>query len=178
MGAVNLVIFVGLPQYVVFFLWITTISCENLYSKGIASHAHNSIVTSSIQAKGCPHVATGDLHLIKLCVGVEHPRELVAWQAKRRAQTGRNESFHITRMSPKRADELLDGGSLYWIMKGFIKARQTIIGLETVTGDDGISRCAILLNPNVVNTSLTPRRAFLRARGDHTRRSSQSSEPN
>lgn len=105
-------------------------------------------------------MATGNLHLIKLCVGVEHPAELVAWQEKRRAETGRNESFHITRMWPKRAQELLDGGSLYWVMKGFIKARQKIIGLEETMGADGISRCAILLSPNVVNIELTPRRAF------------------
>lgn len=98
--------------------------------------------------------------MIKLCVGVEHPAELVAWQEKRRRETGRNESFHVTRMWPKRADELLDGGSLYWVMKGFIKARQEIIGLEKQESADGITRCAILLNPNVVNIELTPRRAF------------------
>lgn len=103
---------------------------------------------------------TGDLNLIKLCVGVEHPSELVSWQAKRRTQTGRAHSFHITRMWPRRQDELLDGGSLYWVMKGFIKARQKIIDLEKVEGEDGITRCAILLDPNVVNTELTPRRAF------------------
>jgi len=105
-------------------------------------------------------MAAGDLNLIKLCVGVEHPDELVAWQEKRRAQTGRDHSFHITRMWPKRGDELLNGGSLYWVMKGFIKARQKVTGLERVTGDDGIARCAILLDPNVVNIELTPRRAF------------------
>lgn len=102
----------------------------------------------------------GELHLIKLCVGVESPDQLVDWQAKRRAQTGRDHSFHITRMWPRREAELLQNGSLYWVMKGFIKARQEITGLERITGDDGIARCAILLNPNVVNVELTPRRAF------------------
>jgi len=105
-------------------------------------------------------VTTGKLNLIKLCVGVEHPQELIDWQKKRRAQTGRDHSFHITRMWPRRGDELLAGGSLYWVMKGFIKARQEITGLEAVTGEDGISRCAILLNSDVVNVELTPRRAF------------------
>ena len=105
-------------------------------------------------------MSTGQLHLIKLCVGVEHPQELIDWQAKRRAQTGRDSAFHVTRMWPRRQDELLDGGSIYWVMKGFIKARQRIIGLDQVTGEDGISRCAILLDTNVVNVSLTPRRAF------------------
>jgi len=105
-------------------------------------------------------MSSGQLHMIKLCVGVEHPQELIEWQTKRRAQTGRSSAFHITRMWPRREDALLDGGSLYWVMKGFIKARQKIIGLERVTGDDGISRCAILLDEDVVNIELTPRRAF------------------
>ena len=105
-------------------------------------------------------LAAGDLHLIKLCVGVEHPDELAKWQAKRRKQTGRSASFHVTRMWPKRKTELLDGGSLYWVMKGFIKARQEIVGMEPVEGEDGISRCAFLLNPDIVKVELTPRKAF------------------
>lgn len=100
------------------------------------------------------------LNLIKLCVGVEHPSELIEWQNKRRAQTGREQSFHVTRMWPKKADELRDGGSLFWVMKGFIKARQTILGFEEQIGADGIRRCAILLDPNVVSTDMAPRRAF------------------
>jgi len=100
------------------------------------------------------------LHIIKLCVGVEHPQELIDWQIKRRAQTGRDHAFHVTRMWPRREEELLDGGSIYWVMKGFIKARQRIIGLDRVTGEDGIARCAILLDSNLVNVELTPRRAF------------------
>lgn len=105
-------------------------------------------------------MATGELNLIKLCVGVEHPNELVEWQTKRKAQTGSSYPFHITRMWPRREEELLNGGSLFWVMKGFIKARQKIIRLEKTTGDDGIVRCAILMDPNVVNVELTPRRAF------------------
>lgn len=100
------------------------------------------------------------LHLIKLCVGVEHPEELIAWQSKRRKETGRSHSFHITRMWPRREAELLAGGSLYWVMKGEIKARQRILGLEPADGADGIRRCAILLDENVVKTSRVGRRAF------------------
>lgn len=102
----------------------------------------------------------GELNLIKLCVGVEHPDELIAWQAQRRAETGRSASFHVTRMWPRRSKELLAGGSLFWVMKGFIKARQQIIALEPQESDDGITRCAIILQPDVVNVELTPRRAF------------------
>lgn len=100
------------------------------------------------------------LHLIKLCVGVEHPKELTAWQARRRRETGASHAFHVTRMFPRRADDLLAGGSLYWIMKGMIRARQRILALEPRDGDDGITRCAIILDPDVIKVSLTPRRAF------------------
>lgn len=100
------------------------------------------------------------LHLIKLCVGVEHPQELIDWQDRRRAETGIDHAFHVTRMWPRRADELLSGGSLYWVMKGMIRARQKVLGLEERIGTDGIRRCAIILHENVVQTEMVRRRAF------------------
>ena len=105
-------------------------------------------------------MAEAKLHLIKLCVGVEHPEELIAWQDRRRRETGRDHAFHITRMWPRREAELVLGGSLYWVMKGEIKARQRILRLDPVEGDDGIRRCAIILDSDVVKTSRTGRRAF------------------
>ena len=56
------------------------------------------------------------LHIIKLCVGVSEIDELRHWQDRRLRE--HEEIFHITRMAPKRADEILDGGSLYWVIKG------------------------------------------------------------
>lgn len=98
------------------------------------------------------------LHLLKLCVGAAGPEDLAGWQA------GRPDRFggvcHITRMRPKRVAELLDGGSLYWVMKGSIACRQRIIGLEDVTGEDGIARCAIVMDREIVLTRPAPRRAF------------------
>ena len=62
------------------------------------------------------------LHLIKLCVGVESLEELARWQKQRLAEKKKKgqkpELVHITRQTPKRAGELLDGGSLYWVIKG------------------------------------------------------------
>jgi len=63
-------------------------------------------------------------------------------------------------MWPKREVELLDGGSLYWVMKGVIQARQEILQLDEITGEDGIRRCAIILKPDVIRTTAAPRRAF------------------
>ncbi len=104
------------------------------------------------------------LHLIKLCVGVEEPDELVKWQAMRRQQKREaglpDVIAHITRMVPKRADELLDGGSLYWVMKGSIRCRQRLLDVETFTDEEGIRRCRLVLDPEVVQTELRARRPF------------------
>src|ERR1700748_1774184 len=76
------------------------------------------------------------LHLIKLCVGVDSLQELADWQKKRlkekRAKGQKPELMHVTRQMPKRAEELLDGGSLYWVIRGQIMARQTLLELREV----------------------------------------------
>lgn len=100
------------------------------------------------------------LHLIKLCVGAETVEDLLDWQRNPRAKGPDGLPRHITRMWPKRAEELLDGGSLYWVFKGAILARQRILRLDEVTGGDGISRCAIVLDPEVVRTTAATRRPF------------------
>jgi hypothetical protein len=100
------------------------------------------------------------LHLIKLCVGADGVADLEAWQATPQAKGPDGRPVHITRMWPKRADEVLAGGSLYWVFKGSVLARQRILRLDDVTGRDGISRCAIVLDPAIVRTASVPRRPF------------------
>ncbi|MFB2531374.1 DUF1489 family protein [Paracoccus sp. p4-l81] len=97
------------------------------------------------------------LNLIKLCVGAESLADLSAWQARR---FGGAQAEHVTRMWPKRGDELLDGGSLYWVIKGVVQARQRLIGLQERLGADGIARCALILDPEIVPVAATPKRAF------------------
>lgn len=97
------------------------------------------------------------IHLIKLCVGAERVEDLLDWQAQ---HYGTGPARHVTRMWPKRGAEILDGGSLYWVFKGVVLARQKVIGLEEVPGADGITRCAILLDRDVVRTEAMPRRPF------------------
>ncbi|MEI4474204.1 DUF1489 family protein [Frigidibacter sp. MR17.24] len=97
------------------------------------------------------------VNLLKLCVGAEAVEDLIAWQQSR---YGDGTAMHVTRMWPKRADEVLAGGSLYWVFKGLVLARQRIVGLEPREGQDGISRCAILLDRDVVRTEPMPRRPF------------------
>lgn len=63
-------------------------------------------------------------------------------------------------MWPRREKELLHGGSLYWVIRGSVQARQTITGLKEQIGADGIRRCAICLNPSLIPTQPLPRRPF------------------
>lgn len=104
------------------------------------------------------------LHLIKLCVGAESIDDLKHWVAER-ALTAMSagltpQSSHVTRMVPKRIDELLDGGSLYWIIKGQVSARQKLLNVVSFTDSDGINRCELILGPEVIETAPAPRRPF------------------
>lgn len=104
------------------------------------------------------------LHLIKLCVGIENIPHLVERQAWRQDQveqeTGMRELRHRTRQMPRRREELLQGGSIYWVIKGVIQVRQALLDLRAVRGDDGVPRCDFILDPQLVATRPRPRRAF------------------
>lgn len=104
------------------------------------------------------------LHMIKLCVGVDNVDELAEWQdkrAKERKKKGKPANpYHDTRMMPKRAEEMLDGGSLYWVIKHFIIVRQRIIGLDEVKDKDGKPMCRIQLDPELVRTKPRKKRPF------------------
>ena len=96
------------------------------------------------------------VNLVKLCVGVQSVDDLAGWISARGGET----TGHVTRMRPKREDELLAGGSLYWVIKGAIQARQEILALEEVTGEDGTRRCRIVLSKELIRTNNAPRRPF------------------
>jgi hypothetical protein len=96
------------------------------------------------------------LHLIKLCVGCDTVEELLEW---RRGEGDRLPWKMRTRQTPKRADELLDGCSLYRVFKGFILCRQRIRAIDTV-GAGVAARCEVTLDPEVVRVQSSPRRPF------------------
>ena len=104
------------------------------------------------------------LHLIKLCVGADSIADLEAWIADRMAERRRRgepqRHAHVTRMVPKRAEELVDGGSLYWVIKGLISARQKLAEIEPFVDADGIGRCRLWLDPQVIAVAPRPMRAF------------------
>ncbi len=104
------------------------------------------------------------IHLIKLCVGAETVEDLQAWVdqlvADRRRARLSLVSHHDTRMWPKRADELLEGGSIYWVIKGAVLVRQTIVGIEEISGIDGRPMCRLVMDPKLVRTEPRGRRPF------------------
>ena len=101
-----------------------------------------------------------DLNLIKLSVGSESVDSMIDWQATKRAQGEDGLPRHVTRMWPRREAELLQGGSIYWVVQGLVQCRQTILRLDEVIGSDGIRRCAIVLDPEVIRTATARKRPF------------------
>ncbi|MGH1452715.1 MAG: DUF1489 family protein [Paracoccaceae bacterium] len=100
------------------------------------------------------------LHILKLSVGTDDVDGLIAWQNQYRQSLPDGLPRHVTRMWPKRADEILNGGSIYWVIKGQILCRQPILGLSEVDRGDGIRRCGIVLDPEIIRTTAAPRRPF------------------
>lgn len=100
------------------------------------------------------------VNLIKLSVGTESVEGLDLWQASRADASPDGLPRHVTRMWPKREAEILDGGSIYWVIKGVIQARQPVLRLDEVIGQDGIRRCAIVLEPGLIRTEHALRRPF------------------
>ena len=102
------------------------------------------------------------LNLIKLCVGADSVKDLEAWIKSRlkARKTKAREHIHTTRMMPKRVEELLDGGSLYWVIRGQVMCREKLIDVRSFVDKDGISRCRLVLQPKVILVAPRPYRAF------------------
>ena len=104
------------------------------------------------------------VHIVKLCVGCDTVQDLKDWQDERLKQLKRAgqtpELCHRTLQAPRRREEVLDGGSLYWVIRGVILVRQRIIDLRPDTKDDGVACCGIVLDRELVATRAQARRAF------------------
>ncbi len=104
------------------------------------------------------------LHMIKLAVGVESLADLAEWQKKRLKEKPprgqKPELIHVTRMTPKRGDEILSGGgSLYWVIKGQIAARQQLLAFRDVK-KNGVPHCGLVYDKRLVPVVARPRRPF------------------
>jgi hypothetical protein len=105
------------------------------------------------------------LHLIKLCVGADSIEDLASWQAERlkqRRQAGekRPNPFHRTFQTPKRRAELLEGGSLYWVIKGIVQVRQPLLDIAEGHREDGSPCCLLILRNELIAVRPVPRRPF------------------
>jgi hypothetical protein len=98
------------------------------------------------------------LHLLKLAVGIDDIEHLRRIRAARRAQRGG--SWVYTRNHPRRAQEVLAGGSIYWIIRGHIRVRQRIIGFRRERDDNGRGYCLIEVDERLVPTLSRPWRPF------------------
>ncbi len=103
------------------------------------------------------------LHIVKLAVGADSVADLAQWQQHQMREARRLKRRVApvcgTRMWPKRAEEVLDGGSIYWVIKGLILVRQRIVAIEDVVDEHG-ARCGLYLDPSIAPTVPQPRRAF------------------
>ena len=98
------------------------------------------------------------INLKKLAVGIRSINDLKKIQSLKLQQN--NEIFVKTRNKPARKSEILDGGSIYWIIRGVMSARQNIIDLAEVQRADGQVACGLVLSPDLVATVPTKMRIF------------------
>lgn len=100
------------------------------------------------------------INLVKLSVGSESTESLAAWQRSPQARWPDGRPRHVTRMWPKRAEEVLAGGSIYWVIRGAILCRQRVLGFTEIRREDGIPRCGLVLCPELVAVTPVPKRPF------------------
>lgn len=102
-------------------------------------------------------------HLIKLAVGPKSFDDLENWQkhavCEKSEKSETTELMHITRNTPKRADEILNGGSIYWVIKGVIAGRNRILDVRSMLYQ-GVPHCGIVYEPTLIRVSPQPRRPF------------------
>jgi hypothetical protein len=98
------------------------------------------------------------LHLIKLSVGPKDVAQLAAIQARRAQEDP--PLRHRTRMFPRRATEILAGGSIYWVVSGWVQVRQRILDIREEQWEDGSSCAGLVLDPTLVPVAARPQKPF------------------
>ena len=98
------------------------------------------------------------MNIVKLAVGINSVKDLKSRQEVKRKQYGNN--THITRLFPKKYSELINSGSMYWVINGFISVRQKIIDIKKVEHDDGVNYCHIILDKKLFETQVIRMRPF------------------
>ena len=109
-------------------------------------------------ANGAPASRSGPLHLLKMAVGIADLDALRRVREARRKQHGG--SWVYTRNQPRRAEAVLAGGSIYWVIRGQIRVRQLVTGFKSERDDRGRTYCLIAVDPELVATLWRPWRPF------------------
>ena len=106
--------------------------------------------------------ARATLHLLKIAQGIESPAALRRAQLRRlrAAANGQGRLAHFTRNRPTRADELLAGGSIYWVIRGYISVRQRLLDIAGATSASGVQGVELVFHPDLVATEPRRHRAF------------------
>ena len=103
------------------------------------------------------------VNIVKLAVGVQSVEELALIQRrflKQAGNHGNNGFYHSTKLMPKKHEAIVESGSLYWVIKGVICARQKIIAITKEEDPDGIKRCKIFLKDSIIKTTPIRKRPF------------------
>lgn len=96
------------------------------------------------------------VHLLKIAVGID---SIEHFQERMKVRRKQGKTFtHYTRHMPKRAEEVLNGGSLYWIVKGHIAVRCPIVGLEEAVLENKGPHCGIVMKTQLIPVLPLPRR--------------------
>jgi hypothetical protein len=103
-------------------------------------------------------IGPAPLHLLKMAVGIGDIDELRRFRAARLKERGT--SWVYTRNRPRRTEEVLAGGSIYWVIRGQIRVRQRVTGFRAERDENGRGYCLIEVDPTLVATALRPWRPF------------------
>ena len=103
------------------------------------------------------------VNIVKLAVGVKSVEELALIQRRFLSHGGahaKNGFYHSTKLMPKKHESIVKSGSLYWVIKGVICARQKIVAIEKDEDPDGIKRCKIFLDGTIIKTTPMRKKPF------------------
>lgn len=101
------------------------------------------------------------IHLLRLAVGADSLQSMRDWRRDHQILwQGRQVVPTYTKRAPTRAAELLDGGCIYWVVKGFVQCRQPFVGFDMVRDVDGTEYCRMLMDPELIETVSMPKRPF------------------
>ena len=103
------------------------------------------------------------VNIVKLAVGVKSVEELALIQRRflNQSKTQTSKGFyHSTKLMPKKHEAIVESGSLYWVIKGVICARQKIVEIIKKEDPDGVKRCRIYLENSIIKTTPIRKRPF------------------